>query len=178
MDDRSAKVKIGKDNSNDISLQSGVPQGIVLSPTLYSLYTNDLPSPGPGCLDTIFADDITQVITSPIKSKKKMRMKVQRETERINKYERAWIIQTSEDKLKIIPIAHTKTKKINVNGREINTCNDGKFLGLRLRSNGVTSHCNNVKNKGNNLYFHPLCQTLSNASLGFLFLGFILGLMA
>ncbi len=73
-------------------------KGSVLSPTLYSLYTNDLPSPEPGCLDTIFADDITQNITSPSKSKEVMRMKVQWETEGIKKYEGTWKIQTNEEK--------------------------------------------------------------------------------
>lgn len=90
MKNRTARIAIGKDNSNEIELKCGVPQGSVLSPTIYSLYTNDLPPAGPGCLNTIFAADITQVITLPSKSKALMKIKVEKEIERINKYERTW----------------------------------------------------------------------------------------
>ncbi len=44
LNNRKAKIDIGNDYSNYITL-SGVPQGSVLSPTLYTLFTNGLPSP-------------------------------------------------------------------------------------------------------------------------------------
>ena len=126
-----------------------MPQGSTLSPTLYSIYTNDLPPPGPGCLDTIFADDITQVITTPSKSKAMLKLKVEREIERINKFERKWKIQTSEEKFNIIPIAQYKKMTIKVNGKEVQTSEGGKFLGLKIQSTGIVGHCANTKNKGN-----------------------------
>lgn len=60
LDNRKAQIRIGKDSSEEINLLREVPQGSVFSPTLYTLFTNDLPSPGPGCIDTLFADDITR----------------------------------------------------------------------------------------------------------------------
>ncbi len=85
LDNRKAKINIGNDFSNIINLLSGVPQGSVLSPTMYTLFTNDLPLPEYGCTDTMYADDVTQIITSPSKSKLMMKLKVEREIERISK---------------------------------------------------------------------------------------------
>lgn len=148
LDNRKAKINIGNDFSNNINLLSGVPQGSVLSPTLYTLFTNDLPLPEYGCLDTMYADDVTQIITSPSKSKLMMKVKVEREIERISKFERQWKIKTSEGKFKIIPIAQLKTTRINVNGKEIETSKDGKLLGLNISNRGFISHITKTINKG------------------------------
>ncbi len=48
-----------------------------------------------------------------------MKIKVERKIGRINKFERKWKIQTSEEKFKIIPKAQRKSKIIIVNGKEI-----------------------------------------------------------
>ncbi len=75
-------------------------------------------------------------------------MKVQREIDRINKYERKWNIQISEEKLKIIPMAQYKTKQITINGKNINTSREGKFLGLKLQATGLRGHVTDKINKG------------------------------
>ena len=96
----------------------------------------------------MYADDVTQIITSRSKSKQMMQIKVEREIERINKFERLWKIKTSEENYKIIPIAQVKTRKIKVNDKEFETCKKGKLIGLNITSNGFVTHRQTI-NKGN-----------------------------
>ncbi len=51
--------------------------------------------------------------------------------------------------MKIIPIAQYKTKKINVNGKEIETSTSGKLLGLNISTTGFKGHITKTINKGN-----------------------------
>lgn len=55
--DRVQYVRAGNGQSSAISVNRGVPQGSVLSPLLYILYTNDCVSHTPGCSFFKFADD-------------------------------------------------------------------------------------------------------------------------
>ncbi len=80
-----------------------------------TLSTNAFPSSEYGSSEVMYADDNTQVITSPSKSKPMMKLKVEREIERTNKFERKWKIQTSKEKFKIIPNAQHTAQITNVN---------------------------------------------------------------
>ncbi len=148
MDNRTAKISIGNDYSTDIELSSGLPQVSILSPSLYTLYTNDLPPAGPGSINTMYADDITQVITTPSKSKLMMTAKVERAIDRINRYEKKCNIKTSEEKFKIIPMAQYKTKQFTINGKNIDTSKEGKLLGLKLQRTGLIGHVTDKIQKG------------------------------
>ena len=66
-----------------------------------------------------------------------LKIKAEREIERINRYEKLWKIKTSEGKFKIIPIAQYKTKPIVVNEKKFNTRKEGKLLGLKLQSTRI-----------------------------------------
>ncbi|KAK3525818.1 hypothetical protein QTP70_010314 [Hemibagrus guttatus] len=59
--DRHQLVKLGKFKSNSRTTSTGAPQGCVLSPLLFSLYTNDCTSTDPSVKLLKFTDDTTVI---------------------------------------------------------------------------------------------------------------------
>ncbi len=59
--DRQQLVRLGKFSSNTRTTSTGAPQGCVLSPLLFSLYTNDCTSKDPSVKLLKFTDDTTLI---------------------------------------------------------------------------------------------------------------------
>ncbi len=59
--DRQQLVRLGKFSSNTCTISTGAPQGCILSPLLFSLYTNDCTSKDPSVKLLKFADDTTLI---------------------------------------------------------------------------------------------------------------------
>ena len=99
------------------NLESGVPQGSCLSPTLFILYTTDIPDPSEDYVIVFFADDLTQIIYNE-KSRTEMALKTQREIEKYNEYEKKWKIRTNLRKFQVIPISITKPEDLFIQDKK------------------------------------------------------------
>ena len=62
--DRKQYVHYRNKNSSSERIECGVPQGSVLGPLLFMIYTNDLPDSLSGAKSILFADDTTIYISS------------------------------------------------------------------------------------------------------------------
>lgn len=149
IENRHAHIKINNHTGEPISLRSGVPQGSSLSPTLYTLFTSDIPQPSPGCSYIIYADDITQIISYPGKSRQFMARKIQREIIKINNYEKKWKIKTNTTKFQVIPLAVQYTEPIYIENSLIPFSKEGKILGLKFNQRGLQNQVTNMQNKAN-----------------------------
>ena len=137
--DRTASVRIDNYIGPPFPLESGVPQGACLSPTLYNIYTHDAPTPAPNTDYIAFADDITQISSGRHPAHVAATTTTQAITD-MNNFENKWKIKTNTNKFKIIPIARKKTFPIVIQHRNIEYSSQGKVLGLTLGSRGLQTH--------------------------------------
>ncbi len=147
LDNRTASITINNFEGPSFPLHSGVPQGSSLSPTLYTIYTYDIPPPITDGINIQYADDITQIITQAGKSRNMLTRKIEREITHINKYEYRWKIKTNTTKFTILPIAIKKTNPVYIEGKLIPYSNKANILGLKLSNQGYGKHVADIANK-------------------------------
>ena len=136
LDNRTAKIRLGTFTGHDFTLNTGVPQGACLSPTLYSFYIHDLPEPIPQTDYIAFADDITQIISSN-RTPKFLAKLTERAIEQISNFEKHWKIQTHTGKFTIVNIARKNTAIVhNQDQTIIPYSKEGKVLGLTINQGG------------------------------------------
>lgn len=147
LDDRMARIRFGSHLGPPFELQCGVPQGSVLSPTLFTIYTRDLPPPLTGT-NISYADDITQISGYRGRSLQMAQRRTGREIENINIYEENWKIETNINKFTVIRLGSRKNEQIITHNDNIyETTNKGKILGLNITSSGYNKHIEARKNQ-------------------------------
>ena len=142
LENRTAAIRIGTFIGQKFPLLSGVPQGGCVSPTLFALYTADLPPPSGNNESIVYADDITQIIQKK-GSENYLARKTAREIIKINEFENKWKIKTNIDKFQIIPVGRLGLKKVIVNNQAHEFANRGKVLGTIITKNGFPSQASN-----------------------------------
>lgn len=131
---RTFRVIYEEARSNFYSTLAGVPQGSVLGPFLYVLYTADIPTTDETFIAT-FADDT--VIMSADESQPKAVDKLQQALNNVSKWTTDWKIKLNE--LKSIHVTFTLRRKSNslhtyLNGVQVPQAESAKYLGLHLDS--------------------------------------------
>ena len=143
LQDRTAQVKLNNKLGDIFELKSGVPQGDILSPTLFLIMMNDFPEPDWGGNKRNFvkqyADDFTQVIVTKCArvndhARYMHRESVKKEIEKQNAYERKWKIKTNTNKFKMIMLANSPKQNISIDNVSLEYTKKAKILGLHFKS--------------------------------------------
>lgn len=128
---RCFEVKINSDTSNMYEINSGVPQGSILGPVLYLIFTADLPTHASTTTAT-YADDTA--ILSTHENQDSASDRLQHHLNLIEKWLRQWRIKVNTDKS--VQVTFTLRRKtcppVKLCDVEITQSDDAKYLGMHL----------------------------------------------
>ena len=136
LENRRFRIKINNEYSEWIIILCGVPQGAVLSPTLFAIYINDSPNRSLKNSEQtlLFADDTAYMLF--------FKKKTQAITNRVNKFlndlsmwAKKWRVTLAPHKCQHIVISNLKTCPVFelwLNGLKIESAEEVRFLGLRI----------------------------------------------
>ncbi len=152
---RPQHFRMGTSTSSTIALNTGVPQGCVQSPALYTLYTHDCTAIHSSNTLIKFADDTTIVGLISNNDEATYREEVQTLV--------AWCsdnhLNLNTRKTKEIIIDFRKSKStphsgLSINGEEVERVTDFKFLGLHISEDlGWTVHTTHIIKKAQQRLF-------------------------
>jgi hypothetical protein len=131
IEDRYFRVKHEEEYSELKKISAGVPQGSVLGPILYLLYTRDLPCMNGATIAT-FADD-TAILAVGVNIDEST-AKLQRACDKISTWTKMWRIGLNETKSTHVIFTNLKicSKPVAINGKQIPFANTAKYLGMTL----------------------------------------------
>ena len=131
LEDRFFQIRQGTSLSELKAIKAGVPQGAILSPVLYSIFTSDLPSRDNTLIAT-YADDTA--ILAKGRTPESAAVLVQHHLFALEGWLRKWRIKINIDKCVQVTftLRRRPTPRIFLNGQPIPTASKVKYLGLIL----------------------------------------------
>ena len=146
--DRTIQVKTGTNLSDKVHLLAGTPQGSILSPLLFILYVNDIPT-SPRCQCTQYADDIA--IYTSHRNKNYLRVDLQRQIDSLEDWCATWFIKLNPKKTQLVQVNNKRTiidLPVKIRNSYIRTTDEATLLGSTFdRRMTRTAHIGKIKVK-------------------------------
>lgn len=168
LSNRTFRYRVEGALSSPHPIRAGVPQGSVLSPLLFSLYTSDIPRSPPTQL-ALFADDTALYCST--RSHRLLTKFLQRAANSLGDWFRKWRIEVNPEKSTAVYFTRGRKKPpppITLFGKPIPWAKQAKYLGYILDS-GLTcrAHIKSVRDRAAFVLgrLHPLLNKRSKLSL-------------
>lgn len=131
MSNRVFRVKYKSFTTIDFPILAGVPQGSVLGPFLYVLYTSDIPT-GNRVITSTFADDTA--ILSRNKDILVAVSQLEQQLRHIEDWLAQWRIKVNEEKCRHVTFTlnRSPSPSISLHGVQVPQANDASYLGINL----------------------------------------------
>jgi hypothetical protein len=147
---RNQRVKVNDAVSGYTDVRSGIPQGSILGPVLFTIFINDLPT-HVNCTCKIFADD-TKVFDVTSNN-----VKLQKDLNKLQEWSELWQLLFNVEKCKVLHMGNANPNypyTMTVNGvvQELKVCTEEKDLGVTFDPKlTFDQHIKNVINKANSM---------------------------
>jgi hypothetical protein len=146
---RQQRVVVDGESSTYVPVESGVPQGTVLGPTLFLLFINDLPE---STLSPVrmFADDC--IVYRSISSQADVKT-LQADLDHLHSWETDWQMEFNPDKCKVMHITRSRKpflQDYTLAGTTLECVDTSTYLGVDLSTQlDWDPHINKIINKSN-----------------------------
>ena len=138
LNQRFCATRVNSSTSKYKQQRRGLPQGSVMSPSLFNVMINDLPpllQTSTGIKAALFADDLVLWLSLPKKKEKELSTRMNDTLNILSQWaqENAMTVNTSKTYYQVFTLAH-KTPKINLhlNNETIQPSSEPKYLGMYL----------------------------------------------
>ena len=144
---RQQEVVLEGVHSKATDVTSGVPQGTVLGPLLFIVYINDMPEIISSTA-RLFADG--SLVYRILRTEEDQAL-LQEDLDKLQKWERDWLMQFNPDKREVIRITNKRnplTNKYCIHATKLLTVKDAKYLGVTVSSDlSWNKHVDNTVKK-------------------------------
>ena len=148
LSDRTRKVIVNGEESNPASVTSGILQGSVLGPILFSIYINDLPDVV--CNTVKLSADDTKLY-SVVESAEK-RKNLQKDINNISKWSEDWLLTFNKNKCKHVHLGSKFHNVYKIENETIKTETEEKDLGIIMDNElKFQDHINTQVKKANRM---------------------------
>ncbi len=130
--DRTQRVVVEGEASEEGDVTSGVPQGSVLGPIFFLVYINDMPEYTKNSTVRLFADDTIVYLT--ITGEQDCE-KLQEDLEALERWEKDWLMEFHPDKCSVMRVTRKKTVHkypYTLHGQVLQEESETKYLGVTI----------------------------------------------